>query len=56
MMFLSRPVMLAAVTLSVVGLLGVGLIDRAAVKENGAGMRTMASRIYPYNQYPDYEA
>jgi len=36
MMFLSRPVILAAVALSVVGLLGVGLVDRAAAQANQA--------------------
>ena len=36
MMFLSRPVILAAVVLSVVGLLGVGLVDRAAAQANQA--------------------
>ena len=36
MRFLSRPVILAAATLSVVGLLGVGLVDRAAAQANQA--------------------
>lgn len=36
MMFLSRPVILAAVALSAVGLLGVGLVDRAAAQANQA--------------------
>jgi photosynthetic reaction center cytochrome c subunit len=36
MMFLSRPVFLAAVALSAVGLLGVGLVDRAAAQANQA--------------------
>jgi photosynthetic reaction center cytochrome c subunit len=36
MMFLSRPVILAAVALSTVGLLGVGLVDRAAAQANQA--------------------
>lgn len=36
MMFLSRPVILAAVVLSAVGLLGVGLVDRAAAQANQA--------------------
>jgi len=36
MMFLSRPVIFAAVALSAVGLLGVGLVDRAAAQANQA--------------------
>ena len=36
MMFLSRPAILAAVVLSAVGLLGVGLVDRAAAQANQA--------------------
>jgi photosynthetic reaction center cytochrome c subunit len=36
MKFLSRPAMLAAVALSAVGLLGVGLVDRAAAQANQA--------------------
>ncbi len=36
MMFLSRPAILAAVALSAVGLLGVGLVDRAAAQANQA--------------------
>lgn len=36
MMSLSRPVILAAVALSAVGLLGVGLVDRAAAQANQA--------------------
>src|SRR5579863_1963322 len=36
MMFLSRPVILAAVALSAIGLLGVGLVDRAAAQANQA--------------------
>lgn len=36
MMFLSRPIILAAVALSVVGLIGVGLVDRAEAQANQA--------------------
>jgi photosynthetic reaction center cytochrome c subunit len=36
MMFLSRPVIFAAVALSAVGLLGLGLVDRAAAQANQA--------------------
>jgi photosynthetic reaction center cytochrome c subunit len=36
MMFLSRPLILAAVALSAVGLLGIGLVDRAAAQANQA--------------------
>jgi photosynthetic reaction center cytochrome c subunit len=36
MMFLSRPAILAAVAVSVIGLLGVGLVDRAAAQANQA--------------------
>jgi len=36
MKFLSRPAMVAAVVLSVIGLLGVGLVDRAAAQANQA--------------------
>src|SRR5579863_3715696 len=36
MTFLSRPAILAAVALSAVGLLGVGLVDRAAAQANQA--------------------
>ena len=36
MMRLSRPVILAAAALSAVGLLGVGLVDRAAAQANQA--------------------
>jgi len=39
MMFLSRPAILAAVALSAVGLLGVGLVDRAAAQATQAAAK-----------------
>ncbi len=46
MTFLSRPFILATVALSAVGLLGIGLVDRAAAQANQAAKAQKAGEVF----------